>query len=126
VDVQSRVRQIFDSSVRALEQTLQIGDTAKQLRMAEARKPLLDQRERVIKDIQAAVKQLGGTLAALQRMDTGGATNHELSRLRDELDQSLEIASRVEARLSSLLDQTETDVRSTPPPRRAVNHQKGN
>jgi acyl-CoA reductase-like NAD-dependent aldehyde dehydrogenase len=94
--------------------------------MAEARKPLLDQRERVIKDIQAAVKQLGGTLAALQRMDTGGATNHELSRLRDELDQSLEIASRVEARLSSLLDQTETDVRSTPPPRRAVNHQKGN
>ncbi|PYI87725.1 MAG: hypothetical protein DME26_05210 [Verrucomicrobia bacterium] len=126
VDVQSRVRQIFDSSVRALEQTLHLGDTAKQLRMAEARKPLLEQRERVIKDIQAGVKQLGGTLAALQRLDTGGESNHELARLRDELDQSLQIARRVEARLGSLLDHTETDVRSTPPRLRAADNQKGN
>ena len=126
VDVRSRVQQIFDSSVRSLEQTLQLGATAKQLRMAEARKPLLEQREKIIADIQAGVTQLGATVAALQRLGTGAQSTRELARLRDELDQSLEIASRVEDRLNSLLDQTESDIRSQPPRASVANKQKGN
>jgi hypothetical protein len=126
IDVRSRVRQIFESSVRSLEQTLQLGDTAKILHLPEARKPLLDQREKIIADIQAGVKQLGGTLAALQRLGTGAQSSRELSRLREELDQSLEIASRVEDRLNSLLDQTESDIRSQPPRVSVANKQKGN
>jgi len=50
----------------------------------------------------------------------------ELSRLRDELDQSLQIASRVEDRLNSLLDQTDSDIRSQPPRVNAANNPKGN
>jgi hypothetical protein len=126
IDVRSRVQQIFDSSVRSLEQTLQLGDTAKILHLPEARKPLLEQREKIIADIQAGIKQLGDTLAALQRLGTGSQSTRELSRLRDELDQSLQIASRVEDRLNSLLDQTESDIRSQPPRIRAANNQKGN
>jgi len=126
IDVRSRVQQIFESSVRSLEQTLQLGDTAKILHLPEARKPLLEQREKIIADIQAGVKQLGGTLAALQRLATGTQSSRELSRLRDELDQSLEIASRVEDRLNSLLDQTESDIRSQPPRVSVANKQKGN
>jgi len=126
IDVRSRVQQIFDSSVRLLEQTLQLGDTAKLLTLPEARKPLLAHREKIIKDIQACAKQLGGTLAALQTMDTGAQSNRELGRLRDELDQSLQIASRVEERLNTFLDQTESDIRSQPPRASAVNNQKGN
>jgi hypothetical protein len=114
IDVRSRVQQIFESSVRSLEQTLQLGDTAKILHLPEARKPLLEQREKIIADIQAGVKQLGATLAALQRLGTGAQGSRELARLRSELDQSLEIASRVEDRLNSLLDQTESDIRSQP------------
>jgi len=126
IDVRSRVQQIFDSSIRSLEQTLQLGDTAKKLAMAEARKPLLAQREKIIKDIQACARQLGGTLAALQTLDTGAQSSRELTRLRGELDQSLQIASRVEERLNSFLDQTESDIRSQPPRVSAVNNQKGN
>ena len=125
IDVRSRVQQIFDSSVRSLEQTLQLGDTAKILQLPEARKPLLEQREKIIADIQAGVKQLGTTLAALQQLGTGAQSARELSRLRDELDQSLAIASRVEERLSTFLDQT-ADVRSEPPRINAVNNLKGN
>jgi len=126
VDVRSRVQQVFESSIRSLEQTLQLGDTAKILHLPEARKPLLEQREKIIADIQAGVKQLGSTLAALQRLGTGADSSRELSRLRDELDQSLEIAGRVEDRLHSLLDQTESDIRSQPPRVGAANNQKGN
>jgi len=125
IDVRSRVQQIFESSVRSLEQTLQLGDTAKILHLPEARKPLLEQREKIIADIQAGVKQLGGTLAALQQLGTGAQSSRELSRLRDELDQSLAIASRVEERLNSLLDQTESDIRSQPPRTSVANNQKG-
>jgi hypothetical protein len=95
------------------------------LHLPEARKPLLEQRERIIADIQAGIKQVGATLAALQRIGAGDASDRELGRLRVELDQSLEIAGRVEARLNSLLDQTEPDIRSQTPPSRAANHQKG-
>jgi hypothetical protein len=125
IDVRSRVQQIFESSVRALEQTLQLGDTAKKLGMAEARKPLLAQREKIIKDIQACARQLGDTLAALQTLDTGAQSHRELGRLREELDQSLQVASRVEERLNSFLDQTGSEIRSQLPRVNAVNNQKG-
>ena len=126
IEVRSRVQQIFDQTIRSLEQTLRLGDTAKQLSMPAARKPLLQQREKIIADVEACTKQIGGTLAALQRLDSGDRSNHELSRLRDELDQSLQIANRVEDRLNSLLDQTESDIRSQPPRASAVNNPKGN
>jgi len=125
IDVRSRVQQLFDHSVRSLEQTLRLGDTAKKLDMAEARKPLLTQREKIIKDVQACVKQLGDTLAALQQLDAGTQSTGELTRLREELDQSLEIAGRVESRLNSLLDQTESDIDSAPL-RMSGDNQKGN
>lgn len=126
VDVRSRVQQIFESSVRSLEQTIQLGDTAKILNLPEARKPLLEQREKIIADIQAGVKQLGGTLAALQHLGSGAQSSRELARLRDELDQSLAIASRVEDRLNSLLDQTGSDIHSQPLRASVANKQKGN
>lgn len=124
VDVRARVRQIFESSVRSLEQTLQLGDTAKILQLPDARRPLLEQREKIIADIQAGVKQLGKTLAAMQQLGPGAQSSRELSRLRDELDQSLAVASRVEERLNNFLDQT--DIRSEPPRINAVNNSKGN
>jgi len=126
LDVRSRVRQIFDSSVHSLEQTLQLGDTAKILQLPEARQPLLEQREKIITDIQAGIRQLGGTLAALQRLGAGAQSTRELARLREELDLSLQIAGRVEERLNSLLDQTESGIRSQPPRLRAASNQKGN
>jgi hypothetical protein len=102
VEVHARVRQLFDRSVRALEQTQKLHDTARQLRLAEARQPLLDQREQVLRDVHAGIQQLGTALVALQRLRSGDQGRTELSRLRDELDRSLEMAHRVEDRLNNL------------------------
>lgn len=126
IDVRSRVREIFESSVRSLEQTLQLGNTAKILHLPEARKPLLEQREKIIAEIQAGIRQLGDTLAALQHLGSGAQSTRELARLRDELDQSLQIASRVEERLNNLLGHTESDIRTQPPRLGAANNPKGN
>lgn len=104
VDVRSRARQLFDSSVRSLEQTMKLYATARQLQLAAARQPLLEKRERIIADVQAGIRQLGATLVALQGLGTGDQAKGELARLREELDQSLQLAGRVESRLSSLLE----------------------
>jgi hypothetical protein len=103
IDVRSQVRQLFDSSVHSLEQTIKLYDTARRIQLVEARTPLLQQRENIIKDIQGGIKQLGDTLAALQRLALAGPGGQDLTRLRAELDDSLQVAGRVEARLSALL-----------------------
>lgn len=126
IEVRSRVRQLFDHSVRSLEQTLRLGDTASQLALAATRSPLLQQREKIISEVEACAKQLGDTLAALQGLDSGDQSRNQLSRMRDELDQSLQVAARVEARLNSFLDQTGSDICSQPPRENVVNPQKGN
>ena len=125
IEIRSRVQQIFEQTVRSLEQTLRLGETAKQLSLAAARKPLLQQRDKIIEEVEACTKQLGHTLAALQRFGSRDGSSNELSQLRDGLDQSLQIAGRVEDRLNSLLDQTQSDIRSQPPRPSVANNQKG-
>jgi hypothetical protein len=115
LEVRGKVEQLFEQSVRSLEQTLRLGETAQRLQTPAARQPILRQRENILEDVRAGIKQLGGTLAALQRLESGGgAPGAELTRLRDELDQSLLVANRVEARLHSLLDQTAAEVQQQP------------
>jgi hypothetical protein len=119
--VRDKVQEIFEQSVRSVEHTLKLGDTAKQLQTAAAREPILEQRERIVRDLEASVRQLGGTLAALQGLSAGGGAHAELTRLRDELDQSLAVASRVESRLNALLDRANAEVRTQP----LTNQEKG-
>lgn len=116
VDVRSRVQQLFDHSLRSLERTLGLYATARQLQLPEARRPLLDERERILADVQAGIRQLGTTLVALQQLGAGDRARGELARLRDELDDSLQVANRVEARLSALLEGS-ASAASEPPPR---------
>jgi hypothetical protein len=106
IEVHSKVQQIFDQSVHSLEQTLKLGETARQLLSPAARAPILDQRERLIADLEAGIHQLGDTLAALQRLGAGDASSSELAHLRQDLDRSLALANTVEARLQALMNES--------------------
>ena len=65
-------------------------------------------------DIQASIKQLSDTLIALQSLGSGDNSTAELSRIRDELDQSLAVAKVVEARINSLVEETDVKVHERP------------
>lgn len=117
VDIHAKARQIFQQSVRSLEQTLKLGETAQRLLTPAARAPILEERERLVADIEASTRQLGVTLAALQRLAAGGSSQSELARLRDDLDRSLDLATTVDARLQALLHDVRPDAgRAFPPP----------
>lgn len=104
LEVRSRVRRLFEQSVQALEQTMKLHATARQLQLSAGRDPILAERERILADIQAGISKLGATLVALQRLGDGFQARGELTRLRDALDDSLQLAHRVEQRLHDLLD----------------------
>jgi hypothetical protein len=90
--------------VYALEQTMKLYATARQLQLSAGRDPILAERERILADIQAGISKLGATLVALQRLGTGFQSSDEMARLRGALDEGLELACRVEQRLHDLLD----------------------
>ena len=103
VEIHSRVGQLFDHCVESLRQTDRLWQTAQQLHTPAARKPILDQREKIVCEVQASIKQLSDTLVAIQSLGGGERADRQLSRLRDELDQSLAIAKTVEERVNDLV-----------------------
>ena len=103
IEIQSRSQQLFDQCVRSLAQTAKLWQTAQKLRTPAARQPLLDQRERLIAAVQSTVKQLSDTLVGLHTLGSSEDSSTEITRLREELDQSLAMAKTVEARVHSLL-----------------------
>ena len=104
VEIRSRAGLLFDQCVRSLAQTAKLWQTAQKVRTPAARQPLLDQRERLIADVQSTVKQLSDTLVGLQTLGSSEGSSTEITRLREELDQSLAVAKTVEERVHSLLN----------------------
>lgn len=105
IDLRARANEIFDQCVQAIAQTGKLWQTARQLNSPAAREPLLNQRERIIADVQATVKQLSDTLVGIQSLGSGEGSSRALTRLREELDQSLAVARTVEERVENLLNE---------------------
>ena len=103
VDINIRVSQLFDHCVASIQETDRLWQTAQKINTPSARQPLLDQREKIINEIQDSVKQLSQTLVALQSLGGTEGSQGDLARLRDELDQSLVMARTVESRVNDLV-----------------------
>jgi hypothetical protein len=104
VEIRARVEELFNQCVHSLGQTDKLWSTAQRLNSPAARKPLLAQREKIIAEVQATVKQLSETLVGLQSLGSRQGPSAELTRLREELDQSLAVAKTVEEKVQSMLN----------------------
>jgi hypothetical protein len=102
-DILAGVEQLFSRCVLSLEKSLKLWYTAREMTTDKARQPILDQRERIITDVAESIHQLGRILAGIQRIGVHeGEENSELARIRQELDQSLQVAEIVEQRMQSI------------------------
>ncbi len=99
-DILSDVNQLFETSVGYLEKSLDIWRAAQGIRQPKVRETLLEQREHLVRDVQGGVEHLGDVLAQLQALQAGVGSRSAIQRLRDELDQNLEVARRVEERMA--------------------------
>ena len=102
-DIQQRSEELFQQCVSSLEKTLQLWKTAESLASETARKPILEQREKLVGDVVQTVEHMSRTLASVQGITSRSDGDARLQRLRGELDQSLEVAKKVEQRVDLLL-----------------------
>jgi hypothetical protein len=104
-DIASGVEELFKRCVLSLEQTLGFWRTAERMVTAAAKEPVLEQREKMIDEVKKSIAQLGKILAGLQSLRTGEGMGSELAHIREELDERLTVARRVEERMRSLEEQ---------------------
>ena len=102
-DIQQRSEELFQQCVSSLEKTLQLWKTAESLASKTARKPILKQREKLVAEVVQTVEHMSQTLASVQGMTSRRDGDIRLQRLRSELDQSMEVAKKVEQRVDALL-----------------------
>lgn len=99
-DIISGVDHLFATCVTYLRTTLQLWRTAQGVESEEARQPMLEQRERLIKDVRQSIRHISSILARTQTLGMGEETGSGLTLLREELDASLAVAKRVQDRIA--------------------------
>ena len=103
LDLSTKMDQLFRRCVLSLEKTLELWYTADRMTTTGAKKPILEERERILHDVMDSVRDLGRITAQLQRLGTGEeGQDPELVRIRGDLDQSLAVAKSVEKRMQEL------------------------
>jgi len=99
VELSSGVERLFEGCERSLEKTLDLWNTSRKVTTSAARKPILDQREKIIAEIGESIAQLSRILTEIQGYDAGREDGSELARIRGELDRCLDVAEKVEERM---------------------------
>lgn len=116
LEIVSQVERLFGLSVDSMERTLTLWQTAEQIQSEDARQPLVEEREELIKDVGQTIAQLGRILAEIQRLSTGHGTTSDLARIREELDRSVSTAKTVQdevAEWERSLESAAADIEAT-------------
>lgn len=98
-DLMNGVETLFSGCVDSLERQVRLVEIARNMSTQEARQPLVDERERILKEVAECITQLGRMYSSIQGLRGQGEGNAELTRVRGELERSLEVASRVQERM---------------------------
>ena len=98
--LKDRADEVFAACVAQLRHSLELDATARTL-PARARRELRDERQAVLADVAETVRHLAAA-ATEARKAPAKRSEGDLSRLREELDATMEVARRTEARLAEL------------------------
>ena len=98
--VLDQVHRLFQAAVKHLEYSYELYSRASELR-GSARDKLMEERRRVISEVALTIDHLGTTIQQFHtfRLDN---SETELSKLRKELDATMQVAKRAEERISGL------------------------
>jgi hypothetical protein len=104
LDIKAVVDQLFNACVFYLEKTLELYTTAQSVRDKGIKKATLDERERLIEEVQKSLRQLGDILTHVRAINLKRASNSQggaaesagLEQMRRELALRLQSAKDVE------------------------------
>lgn len=95
-----KVEQLFQAAVKQLERSLELWEKAQQL-PGSASRPLLKERRKAIDEVVLTVNHVTRTVEqyhAFQMQES----DHELAKLREELDQTIEAARRADEAINAI------------------------
>jgi len=88
---------LFHTSIQKLDESMDVWRQAMTM-PGDKRQPFMDEREKLITEVENSVETLTMAVHQVQRMTADDA--HDLIELREEMESSLERAQRVEARIA--------------------------
>ena len=90
-----KVEQLFHESVNCLKETLKFIEKTRNAKTETVRKSILQQRERIITEVQKTIVHLSQTYGEMLTLGTN-SDDTTLSKLRNELDEKIEFARKVD------------------------------
>jgi len=102
-DIQQKVKDIYSGSFQSLGRAVELARAQQQMTTPDVRARVHMAREKLVADVGESLRLLERTVDELQasKLDPDAATR-SLAQLRGELDQSLELAKRVDQRMRDL------------------------
>lgn len=104
ITIREKVERLFHAAVRQLQRSYELWKKARRL-PAGTQGPLMEQRKSAIDEVVETVNHLTRTVEQYQAFQLE-ESDDELSKLREELDATIEVARRAEDRIGSLDDRT--------------------
>lgn len=101
-EIAGKVEKLFQACIMSLERSQDLWDAAARMKTEGARRSVLAGRERLLDEIRESVAQVAHTIDGVQSLAVGQAADQNLAQIRRELDESLEVARRVEERMQTL------------------------
>jgi hypothetical protein len=102
VEIANKVEKLFQACIISLERSQELMESAARMKTPAARKTSLESRERLLDEVRASVEQLAHTIDGVQSLAMEKSKEQDLALVRQELDESLEVARRVEERMQTL------------------------
>ena len=106
-----QVRQLFWSAITELEQSYKLFELSDRL-IGDQRTELISQREDLLKQVGVSSEKLKSAVVQFRRLYNQD-NDVDINALRDDLDLSIKIAARTEARMKELEGKSNYDTQST-------------
>lgn len=100
--ISDRAKELYESSIASLRRSLLLWETANEMSTQKGREDVLEIRETLLDEVGESLSHLGATLDRLKTSELRRETTINLAQIRDELEQGLEVARRVEERLAGM------------------------
>jgi hypothetical protein len=102
-EICDKIEQLYSSCLKSLERTWEFWRAALEMSTPEAREETLQRREELLTKVLDGTSHLEATVdQLLAKQLERGANEHELTQIREELDVGLQVARRVEQRMTEL------------------------
>lgn len=101
IAIRDNVERLFDASIKQLERSYKLWLKIRKL-PSGTRKPLMDQRREVVNEVVVTVNHLTKTVERYYELQANDSGEHELARLREELDATIEVARRADEHMDNL------------------------